>query len=154
MTQSETPRNNAKTQLQMFMESISTIKSQKTRKELYAFIHVMRKHNLLKQYLKYYFKCGKSLGNVERMFNPTVSEIIKNTIDLIKLRYGALTTNDELDFLRFKIDISQDSFYKDSRNAMHILLRQHYAHIDSKNMYWSNNTDWYGMKYRYSTTWC
>lgn len=155
MTQSETPTTTAKTQLQMFMESISTITSQKTRKTLYAFIHVMRKHNLLKQYLKYYFEYGKGLGNVEFMFNPTMTEIISNTIDPLRLRCGSFNGNvNQEDLIRFYKRASQDSFYKDSRNAMYIIIKQHYIHMESKNLYWSNSSDWYIPRYQYGKVWC
>lgn len=159
MAQNESPRNNGKTQLQMFMESISTIKSQKTRKILYAFIHVMRKHNLLKQYLKYYFEYGRGLGNVELMFSPTMTEIISKTIDPLRLQCGSFNGNvNPEDLIRFYKRGSQDSFHKDSRNAVHIIIKQHYIHIESKNMYWPNPSDWYVPRYQYDgaygKVWC
>lgn len=159
MAQNETTRDNDKTRLQMFMESISTIKSQKTRKILYAFIHVMRKHNLLKQYLKYYFEYGRGLGNVELMFSPTMTEIISKTIDPLRLQCGSFNGNvNPEDLIRFYKRASQDSFHKDSRNAVHIIIKQHYIHIESKNMYWPNPSDWYVPRYQYDgaygKVWC
>ena len=159
MAQNESPRNNGKTQLQMFMESISTITSQKTRKTLYAFIHVMRKHNLLKQYLKYYFEYGKGLGNVEFLFSPTMTEIINKTIDPLRLKCGLFNGNvNQEDLIRFNKRASQDSFYKDSRNALYIIIKQHYIHMEPKNLYWSNPSDWYVPRYQYDgvhgKTWC
>ena len=153
MAQNETPRNNGKTQLQMFMESISEIKSQRTRKELYAFVHVMRKHNLLKLYLKCYFEHGKGLTSLSRlacMISLTVTEIILATTNL-KLKPISMDDINVKFYVRFKRAIKNDSFYKDARNAMHIVTRQSYIRIrNAQDDYWLNPTDWYGLSKMYN----
>ena len=148
MAQNETPRNNGKTQLQMFMESISEIKSQRTRKELYAFVHVMRKHNLLKLYLKCYFEHGKDLASLSRlacMINPTVTEIILATTNL-KLKPIGMNTLNFRFYVRFKKATENGSLYKDGRNAMHIVTKQSYIRLrNAQDDYWLNPTDWHGL---------
>lgn len=153
MAQNETPRNNGKTQLQMFMESISEIKSQRTRKELYAFVHVMRKHNLLKLYLKCYFEHGKGLTSLSRlacMISPTVTEIILATTNL-KLKPISMDDINVKFYVRFKRAIKNDSFYKDARNAMHIVTRQSYIRIrNAQDDHWLYPTDFYGFSKMYN----
>ena len=153
MAQNETPRNNGKTQLQMFMESISEIKSQRTRKELYAFVHVMRKHNLLKLYLKCYFEHGKGLTSLSRlacMISPTVTEIILATTNL-KLKPISMDDINVKFYVRFKRAIKNDSFYKDARNAMHIVTRQSYIRIrNAQDDHWLYPTDLYGFSKMYN----
>lgn len=152
MEQNESPRNNDKAQLQMFMESISTIKSQRTRKELYAFIHVMRKHNLLKLYLKCYFEHGKGLTSLSRlacMINPTVTEIILATTNLNLKPIGMNTLNFRF-YVRFKKATENGSLYKDCRNAMHIVTKQSYIRLrNAQDDYWLNPTDWHGLSKMY-----
>ena len=152
MAQNETPRNNGKTQLQMFMESISEIKSQRTRKELYAFVHVMRKHNLLKLYLKCYFEHGKGLTSLSRlacMISPTVTEIILATTNL-KLKPIDMNTLNIRFYVRFKKATENGLLYKDGRNAMHIVTKQSYIRLrNAQDDYWLNPTDWYGLSKMY-----
>ena len=152
MAQNETPRNNGKTQLQMFMESISEIKSQRTRKELYAFVHVMRKHNLLKLYLKCYFEHGKGLTSLSRlacMISPTVTEIILATTNL-KLKPISMDDINVKFYVRFK-RAKNDSFYKDARNAMHIVTKQSYIRLrNAQDDHWLYPTDLYGLSKMYN----
>ena len=152
MAQNETPRNNGKTQLQMFMETISEIKSQRTRKELYAFVHVMRKHNLLKLYLKCYFEHGKGLTSLSRlvcMISPTVTEIILATTNL-KLKPISMDDINVKFYVRFKRAIKNDSFYKDARNAMHIVTKQSYIRLrNAQDDHWLYPTDWHGLSKMY-----